>query len=279
MKITIIGAGTIGSTTAFALLYAKLPISEIAMVDINAKLAEGNALDVDHAAHVLHKKIKIYGGGEYSKSEKSDYIIITAGVPRPPEMKSRLEVLEPNIKIAKSIATSVKPYLGTATVVVVTNPMDIMTYCFYRLLGLQKERIVGMGSSLDTARMHSKGFPGIAYGEHGDGMIFSEKISKEGAEKVKKTNLEVVSLKGQTAYAPASAIVQVIETMHDGGTLPVSCIFSGEFGFKDCAIGVPARLGSGKLLEIEAVPEGKIPQLSQAVKNLEEMYRFVDKSL
>ena len=260
MKIGFIGAGRVGSVSAYTVIH-HLNVDEIVLVDINERLAEGEALDLLHASYALKKPIKVVGGSDYSLLDGSDLIVVSAGVARKPGM-TRLDLLHRNAEIMREISKKLKNYVGNSLILVVTNPVDLMTYLIWKETGISRKRIFGMGGLLDTARLWSlMGRVGESFvmGEHGETM-FIVKGDKEFQEGVRKAGMEVISRKGATIYGPATCIYRMIRAVVEDlkEILPASVVLQGEYGLSGLAIGVPIILGRGgveKIIEIDGIGE------------------------
>ncbi|MCD6126709.1 MAG: malate dehydrogenase [Thaumarchaeota archaeon] len=260
MKIGFIGAGRVGSVSAYTIIH-HLNVDEIVLVDINERLAEGEALDLLHASYALKKPIKVVGGSDYSLLDGSDLIVVSAGVARKPGM-TRLDLLHRNAEIMREISKKLKNYVENSLILVVTNPVDLMTYLIWKETGISRKRIFGMGGLLDTARLWSlMGRVGESFvmGEHGETM-FIVKGDKKFQEGVRKAGMEVISRKGATIYGPATCIYRMIRAVVEDlkEILPASVILQGEYGLRELAIGVPIILGRGgveKIIEIDGIGE------------------------
>ena len=260
MKIGFIGAGRVGSVSAYTVIH-HLNVDEIVLVDINERLAEGEALDLLHASYALKKPIKVVGGSDYSLLDGSDLIVVSAGVARKPGM-TRLDLLHRNAEIMREISKKLKNYVENSLILVVTNPVDLMTYLIWKETGISRKRIFGMGGLLDTARLWSlMGRVGESFvmGEHGETM-FIVKGDKKFQEGVRKAGMEVISRKGATIYGPATCIYRMIRAVVEDlkEILPASVILQGEYGLSGLAIGVPIILGRGgveKIIEIDGIGE------------------------
>ena len=258
MKIGFIGAGRVGSVSAYTVIH-HLNVDEIVLVDINERLAEGEALDLLHASYALKKPIKVVGGSDYSLLDGSDLIVVSAGVARKPGM-TRLDLLHRNAEIMREISKKLKNYVGNSLILVVTNPVDLMTYLIWKETGISRKKIFGMGGLLDTARLWSlMGRVGESFvmGEHGETM-FIVKGDKEFQEGVRKAGMEVISRKGATIYGPATCIYRMIRAVVEDlkEILPASVVLQGEYGLRELAIGVPIILGRGgveKIIEIDGI--------------------------
>jgi len=260
VKLGFIGAGRIGSTSAYTIIH-HLRVDELALVDINERLAEGEALDLLHASYALKKPIKVIGGSDYSLLDGSDLIVISAGVARKPGM-TRLDLLHKNAEIMKEVSKKLKNYIGGSLILVVTNPVDLMTYLVWRETGVSRRRVFGMGGLLDTARLWSlMGRVGESFimGEHGETM-FIVKGDKRLQDEVRRAGMEVIGRKGATIYGPATCIYRMVRAVVEDlkEVLPASVVLQGEYGLKDLAIGVPiilGRRGVERIIEVEGVEE------------------------
>lgn len=281
--ITIIGAGNVGSAAAFNIL--RYRISDVVLIDIFEDLAKGEALDMMQTAPALEFDGKIIGTSDYSQMKGSELVIITAGEARKPGM-SRLDLMKKNAGIVRSIAREVVKYAPDCKIMMVTNPVDVMTYVAYKECGFERNRVFGMGNILDTLRFRSyialelnvsrEDIRALVIGEHGDSMVplveyasvagipITRLLSKGQIEKIINLTItsgaEVISLKGSTVHAPAAAIAIMADAILRGRNrvMGVSTYLQGEYGFSDIAIGVPVILGRNgveRILELELLPE------------------------
>lgn len=283
-KITIIGAGAVGATTAYSLSTHAIA-DEIVIIDINTNKSTGNALDIAHGVP-LSKPVKIYSG-DYNKSANSDLIIITVGVPEVVG-ESRLVPLQKNTEILKTVIPQSLKYSPNAHILMVTNPVDILTYVAYKISNLPKERVLGLGTVLDSSRfkyllgeefnLDGRSINGYMIGEHGDSQVaawskttiagcsleeycdligynldanFKENLEAE----VKKTAFDVWEMKGPNCYCVADAVRTVSEAIlrNEKTILPVSSILTGEYGISDVSLSLPSivsRNGVEKVLAI-----------------------------
>ncbi len=283
-KVSVIGAGFVGSTAAQRI--AEKGLANVVLLDIVEGMPQGKALDLKHAAHVEAHDCNITGTNDYKDIEGSQVIVITGGIARKPGM-TRLDLMKTNAKIVGSIAENVKKHCPDAVVIVVTNPLDIMSYVTLKTTGFEPNRVIGMAGILDSARFSAfismelgvsvKDIRAMVLGSHGDSMVpipeyttvsgipITELMDKETierlAERTRKGGGEIVSLlkTGSAYYAPASAIAQMVEAIlfNTKRLLPVSAYLQGEYGFKDIYLGVPAILG---YKGIEKVVEVKLPE-------------------
>lgn len=228
MKVSIIGAGNVGAASAFAVLYTVKP-DELVLIDQAKDLVAGQVLDLSHAAVAISPKTKIAGGTDYSLTKNSDFVVITAGKARTPEIKTRDELFEINKTIVKSICSSLEKYTNSATILVVTNPSTKIAQAVKECL--HKQKVVAMDKQLDSARL--KYYLGQELGilptdvlsevagEHGENMGFEirDAVTYEVAEKVKKRVREsgstIIAQKGHTNWGIASQVAKEIQTRGD----------------------------------------------------------------
>ncbi|MEM2355760.1 MAG: malate dehydrogenase [Candidatus Bathyarchaeia archaeon] len=297
--ITIIGAGRVGSAAAFNIL--RYRISDVVLIDIFEDLAKGEALDMMQTAPALEFDGQIIGTSDYSQMKGSELVIITAGEARKPGM-SRLDLMRKNAGIVRSIVREVVKYAPDCKIMMVTNPVDVMTYIAYKESGFERNRVFGMGNILDTLRFRSyialelgvsrEDIRALVIGEHGDSMVplaeyasvagipIMRLLSKEQIEKIINLTItsgaEVIRLKGSTVHAPAAAIAIMADAILRGRNrvMGVSTYLQGEYGFYDVAIGVPVVLGRNgveRILELELLPETR--------KRLEKSVEVVKKAI
>jgi malate dehydrogenase len=276
--ITIVGAGKVGSSAAFSILGAR--ISDIVLIDVFENQAKGEALDMMQAAPAIEFDGNIRGTSDFSEMKGSELVIVTAGEARKPGM-SRIDLINKNAKIVKSVVRKVVTYAPDCRLMMVTNPVDVMTYVAFKESEFERNRVFGMGNILDTLRFRSyiaqelgvsrEDTRALVIGEHGDSMVplvgfasvsgipITDLMRKEQIEKVvnltKFSGSEVIKLKGSTVYAPG----EVIRIMADAvirdrkRVMSVSTILQGEYGFSGVSIGVPCILGKNgveKILEL-----------------------------
>ncbi len=276
MKISFIGAGRVGSAAVFSVIHAIDSIDEIVMVDIKEDIAKGEALDLTHAAYAMERsELKIIGTSDYSKTKNSDVFVVTAGLARKPG-QTREELAKTNYKIIKSIAENIKENVKEAIIITATNPMDAMNYTMWKETGFPREKIIGMGGVLDTARMHSIGIDGFVVGSHGIEMVPTEEVTPQQLEDIRGISLSVIKKKGGTVYGPAVALNRMVYAIANdtNEVLPCSCILEGEYETKEVSIGVPARIGKmgiEEIMEIEAL-EG----FSKSVESIKQQIKAIN---
>jgi malate dehydrogenase len=278
-KVTVVGAGNVGATCANVLAFNEVA-DEVVMLDVKEGVSEGKAIDMSQTAQLLGFDSTIVGcTSDYAKTAGSDVIIITSGIPRKPGM-TREELIGVNAGIVKNVAASALKYSPDAILVVISNPMDTMTYLAYKILGLPKNRIIGMGGALDSSRfkyylsqalgVNANEVEGIVIGGHGDttmiplarlatykGIPVSRLLNDEKLGEVIKSTMvggaTLTGLLGTSAwYAPGAAGAYVAESIiHNQKKLvPCSVALEGEYGESDICIGVPVILGKNGVEEI-----------------------------
>lgn len=308
-KITVIGAGMVGGTATQRLLEKELA-EEVVLLDIIGELARGKALDLAESAPIYGYDAKIIGTDDYADTRDSDLVIITSGVPRKPGM-SRDDLLSTNTKIIKEVSGKVAANSPEAIIIVVSNPLDAMTFVTREITGFPRERVFGMAGVLDSSRMASfiaeemlvsaQTVQAIVMGGHGDTMVplprhstvggvpLSECLPKDRLEAiVKRTRdggAEIVKLlkTGSAFYAPSAAIVEMAESIlrDKKKILPCAALCRGEYGIQDLYVGVPAKLGRGGLesiVEFDLTPDEKAG-LQRSADAVSELCSLVEKML
>ena len=272
MKVTIVGAGNVGSTCADAIAFKRIA-SEVVLLDIKENFAEGKALDMTQTASLLGFNTKIVGStNDYSKTAGSDVVVVTSGIPRKPGM-TREELIGVNAGIVKTVTSNILEHSPNAVIVIVSNPMDTMTYLTLKESGLPKNRIIGMGGALDSARFRtylslaldkpSNDIHGMVIGGHGDttmipmtrlasynGIKFSDLLEEKVLEKVAADTMvggkTLTGMLGTSAwYAPGAAVAFLVDSILNDQKriIPCSVYLEGEYGQKDICIGVPVVIG------------------------------------
>lgn len=300
-KISIIGAGFVGSTSAYALMIQGL-VSEIVIVDINKEKAEAEAMDLSHCASFV--KPVIVRAGTYEDTNDSDIIVITAGAGQKPG-ETRLDLINKNIKVFKNIIPPIVKYSPKSILLVVSNPVDLLTQITYELSGFDKSKVIGSGTVLDTSRLKymlsdyfkidSRDIGGYIIGEHGDSEIaawsltniagmhideYCHKISDDCEEEfrkvipesVKNAAYEIISKKGYTNYAIGMAVARIVEAIlrDENSILTVSSLFKGEYGIENIYMAIPTvlnRNGASKIVEVP-LSENEIALLKQSFEIL-----------
>ena len=282
-KVTVVGAGNVGATCANVLVTQSIA-DEVVLIDIKEGVSEGKAMDIMQTANILGLNNRLTGvTNDYEKTAGSDMVVITSGIPRKPGM-TREELIGVNAGIVKMVTENILKYSPNAIILCVSNPMDTMTYLIHKISGLPKNRIIGMGGALDSARFkyflslalgaNATEVEGIVIGGHGDttmiplvryaayrGIPASSYLPAEQLEKVAADTMvggaTLTKLLGTSAWmAPGAAAAQVVSSvLHDSKKL-ISCsaLLDGEYGEKDLCIGVPCILGRNgieKIVEFE----------------------------
>lgn len=281
--ISIIGAGKVGTSAAFNVL--RFRISDVVLVDVVENLAKGEALDMMQAAPAIEFDGKVVGTSEFSQIAGSDVVVLVAGAGRKPGM-SRLDLMNENAKIVRLAVKEIVRYAPDCKLMVVTNPVDIMTYVAYKESGFERSRVFGMGNILDTMRFRSyiamelgvsrEDVRALVIGEHGDTMVplveyaavsgipISELLAREQIEKIvnstRTSGADVIKLKGATTHAPGVVIAVMVDAVLRGRNrvMSVSTNLQGEYGFSDVSIGVPVVLGRNgveRILQLKLKPE------------------------
>ncbi len=279
MKVTIVGAGNVGATCADAIAFRRIA-SEIVLLDIKEGFAEGKALDIMQTQTTLGFNTKVSGStNDYSKTAGSDVVVITSGIPRKPGM-TREELIGINAGIVKGVAENILKYSPNTIIVVVSNPMDTMTYLALRATGLPKNRIIGMGGALDSSRFKTylsmalnkpaNDVQGMVIGGHGDttmipltrlasynGVPVSEFLSEEELAKVAADTMvggaTLTKLLGTSAwYAPGASVSYLVDSILNDQKrmIPCSVMLEGEYGLTDICMGVPCIIGKNGVEEI-----------------------------
>lgn len=281
MKISVIGAGNVGSTTAMRL--AQEGLGEITLIDVVEGLAQGKAFDLEDARPILKHNYQIEGSDDISKIKDSDIIVITAGLARKPGM-NREELLQKNSAILKNICANIKKLSPQAVLIVVTNPLDLMTNFVLRITGFKPQKVIGMGVSLDAARFANiiakelnipvTDIEATVVGSHGEAMIplirftkikgvcideFADENKLEAlSAKTVSRGAEIVGLlgSGSAYYAPSAAITAIVKAIakDEKRTIGACVYLNGEYGIKDICVGVPCRMGkegAEKIVELE----------------------------
>jgi len=300
MKVTIVGAGAVGASCA-EYIAIKDFASEVVLVDIKENFAEGKAMDLMQTASLNGFDTKIVGStNDYSKTVNSDIAVITSGIPRKPGM-SREELIDINAGIVKMVSENLIKYSPDLILIIVSNPMDTMTYLTHKVTGLPKHRIIGMGGALDSARFKyrlsealkcpASDVDGMVIGGHSDkGMLpltrlatrnsvrVSEFLSYERLNKVmedtKIGGATLTAMLGTSAwYAPGAAVSSLVQAIacDQHKMFPCSALLEGEYGMSDLCIGVPVVLGKNgieKIIEIDLDDEEKekLAESAQGVK-------------
>lgn len=279
MTIAIIGAGKVG---AYAALNCGLrELDDVLLLDIVEGLPQGEAMDINHQLAERGSDCIIRGSTNYEDMKGSDIVIVVAGMGRKPGM-TRMDLLKTNANIVKNVALKIATYAKESKIIIVTNPLDPMTYLTLKITGFSKNNVMGMGGMLDLSRFKNfiqdatkvsrQSIQALVIGEHGENMLplirfssiggipLTQVISKEQAQDIfdhtKKVAAEVIALKGATIFAPGNAIATMVEAIikNKRSVIPVSTLLEGEYGASNLCIGVPTIIGSNgveKIIELE----------------------------
>ncbi|MDB7983921.1 L-lactate dehydrogenase [Faecalicoccus pleomorphus] len=274
-KVVIVGVGNVGATTAYSIINQGL-CEEIVLIDVNKEKAVGEALDMQQAIHFMNRNM-VVRAGDYVDCKDADIVIITASAPMPKDSNDRLEMLQPSIHIMKSIVSSVMESGFSGIFIVVSNPVDIMTYLVWKFSGLSASQVIGSGTALDTARLccslasmydlDSKSVHAYILGEHGDsemvawssstigGKLLSDVLSDNAErtqneteesllEQTKQAGWEIFSRKGNTCYGIAASTTAIVKSIlfNENRILPVSVLVNGIYGIENVYLSVPTIL-------------------------------------
>ncbi|CAI6298807.1 malate dehydrogenase [Bacillus subtilis] len=301
-KVSVIGAGFTGATTAF--LIAQKELADVVLVDIPQleNPTKGKALDMLEASPVQGFDAKITGTSNYEDTAGSDIVVITAGIARKPGM-SRDDLVSTNEKIMRSVTREIVKYSPDSIIVVLTNPVDAMTYAVYKESGFPKERVIGQSGVLDTARFRTfvaeelnlsvKDVTGFVLGGHGDDMVPLVRYSYAGGipletlipkeridaivERTRKGGGEIVNLlgNGSAYYAPAASLTEMVEAIlkDQRRVLPTIAYLEGEYGYEGIYLGVPTVVGGNGLeqiieLELTDYERAQLNKSVESVKNV-----------
>jgi malate dehydrogenase len=305
-KITVIGAGNVGATCANVIAHKDLA-REVVLVDIKEGVAEGKALDIWQTSSILNFNTRVTGvTNDYLKTKGSGIVVITSGLPRKPGM-SRDDLIKTNAVIVKEVTEKVIKYSPEAIIIVVSNPLDVMTYASYKAARKDSRKVFGMAGILDTGRYKAflsealnvspKDIHSLLLGGHGDTMVplprhtsvsgipVTELLNKEEIDKIvertKKGGGELVNLMGTSAwYAPGAAAAQMVEAIVDDQqrVFPVCALLTGEYGLKDVYLGVPVKLGANGIEEIIELKLNKDEQkaLTESANSVKSMLNVLD---
>ncbi|MDF2514387.1 MAG: L-lactate dehydrogenase [Herbinix sp.] len=288
-KVVIIGAGLVGSSTAFSLITQGI-CDEVMIIDINKNKARGEVMDLCHCVEYLNRNVKVTEG-EYKDCGDADIVVITAGAP-PKFGQTRLDTLELSANIAKSIVEPVMASGFRGHFIVVSNPVDIIAYYVYKISGLPKNQVIGTGTAMDSARLKHfigelievdpRSVQGYTMGEHGDSQmcpwshvtVGGKRITDiiedndeyknvdldEIVKRVTRVGFDILEVKGTTCYGIATAVVGIVKAVmnDENKIIPVSTLLEGEFGESDVFCGVPAilnRSGVQDIVEVHLLPE------------------------
>jgi len=303
-KVSVIGSGNVGATTA--LLIAERELADVVLVDIVEGIPQGKGLDMAEAAPVDRFDSRVTGSNDYAEIRGSDIIVVTAGFPRKPGM-SRLDLLQKNAEVIGGIAEKIATFAPASVVIMVTNPVDIMTYHAWKVTGFPKNRVMGQAGVLDSARFATfiameldvsmEDISAMVLGGHGDEMVplpryttvsgipitelLSTDVINKLIDRTQKGGAEIVDLlkTGSAFYAPAASVTQMVESIlkNKKRILPCSAYLKGEYGISDVFVGVPIKLG---INGVEEIIELKLTESElTALRNSADVYKEGIRSL
>lgn len=308
-KVVIIGAGNVGSTTAYTIINQGL-CEEVVLIDVNKEKAYGEALDMQHSVYFMNRNIKVKAG-DYADCADADVVILTASAPMPKDSNDRLKMLEPSLNVIGSIVDSVKASGFDGIYVVVSNPVDIMTYYTWKKSGLPKERVIGSGTTLDSARLccelaemydlDAKSVEAFVMGEHGDSEIVSwnsatiggkqvDDVMSDNADRTGSTTKEdlrnktvqagweIFNRKGNTCYGIAASTSAIVKSIlfNENRIYPVTVELEGQYGIDGVFLSVPAIIGKNgikEVVEIKLEPD-ELKALQQSADILKSFITF-----
>ncbi len=304
-KVTVVGAGNVGATCANVLAHKDI-VNEIVILDIKGEFAQGKALDTWQQAPIGGYSTRLKGTSDYADTAGSDIVVITAGLPRKPGM-SRDDLISTNAKIVSMVTESIMKHSSNPIIIVVSNPLDVMTYAAYKQSGLDSSRVFGMAGILDTARYRAflaealdcspKDIQAVLMGGHGDTMVplpryttvagipVTELIDAGELEAIvdrtKKGGGELVNLMGTSAwYAPGAAAAQMVEAIlkNENRIFPCCAYLDGEYGLRDIYLGVPVKLnaeGISEIIELKLNDEEQalLKDSAESVREVIEVYK------
>ncbi|MFZ7144691.1 MAG: malate dehydrogenase [Bacteroidota bacterium] len=306
MKVTVVGAGNVGATCADVIAHKDF-VHEVVLLDIKEGIAEGKSLDMWQTAPINLYDTRVIGStNDYSKTAKSDVVVITSGLPRKPGM-SRDDLIATNAGIVRSVTENIIKYSPDAIIIVVSNPLDVMTYCAFLTAKVDSKKVFGMAGILDTARYRAflaealntspKDIQAVLMGGHGDTMVplpryttvagipVTELIDKDKldaiVDRTKKGGGELVNLMGTSAwYAPGAAAAQMVEAIIKDSQriFPCCALLNGQYGLKDIYLGVPVKLGKNGIEEIIELKlnDDEMKLLHASAKSVKEVMDVLD---
>ncbi len=306
MKVSVIGAGNVGATCAEVLAHHEIA-NEVVLLDIKENFAEGKALDIWETSAINMYDTRVSGTtNDYSKTAGSEVVVITSGLPRKPGM-SRDDLISTNAKIVKSVTEQVVKHSPDAKLIIVSNPLDVMTYCAFINSKFPANRVFGMAGILDTGRYKAfladelnvspKDISAVLMGGHGDTMVPLPRYTTVGGipvtelvekskldaiiDRAKKGGGEIVNLLGTSAwYAPGSAAAQMVEAIirDQKRVFPVCALLNGEYGLKNIYMGVPVILGKGgieRIIELK-LNDDEMKLVNESAKAVKEVMDVLD---
>jgi malate dehydrogenase len=267
-KVAFVGAGTIGANSLYATLALTDRIDEVVVVDIMEAAAVGRALDLNTASVAFGRRTRVHGGTNYDLIKGADIVVVSAGLPRKPGM-TRLDLLQKNLGIVRGICKEVRQHAPGSIFLLVTNPVDVLLYVCWRELGFPRERVVGMSSLHDSARITdivrdetgNREVRATILGEHGETMFPAPTLSSpeladaDWAALEKRTRgraMEIIERVGATAFAPGACTGRMVKAFLEDTREEIPCcvVLQGEYGHRDVSTGVPAVLGRGGLVRV-----------------------------
>jgi malate dehydrogenase len=299
-KVAVIGAGNVGASTGLYL--AERALADVVLIDIVEGMPQGKALDMLQTTPLWHKGARIEGANDLAAVKGADVIVMTAGLPRKPGM-SRSDLLKVNADIVRPVAEAVKQHAPGAFVVVITNPLDVMTWLFWKVSGFAKHRVIGMAGMLDSARMRAfialelglspTDVQAMVLGGHGDSMVPLPRYTTVGgitvsqlvpadrvaaiSDRTRNAGAEIVKLlkTGSAYYSPAMCAAEMVEAIltDQKRLVPCSVMVSGEYGMKDLFVGVPIVLGGKgieKIVVLDLTPQ-ELAALQKSGKEVADM--------
>jgi L-lactate dehydrogenase len=281
-KITVIGAGNVGSTIAF-MMSVSHTADEVVLIDINESKALGEAMDIRQGAPLTAQPVSVYAGN-YADAAGSDIVIITSGIPRKPG-QTRMDLAQTNVNVIKEIAPEITKHAPDATYIIVSNPVDVLTYVFHKVTDIPGERIIGSGTLLDSSRLRTriaehlnvseKNVHAYVFGEHGETAFIPWSIAQvstiplldyknliqlhhgkmtdldfdELEHYMRTSGAKVIQRKGATYYAIAMSVCNICDSLFGSvnAVSPVSTMLNGEYGISDVCLSLPTMIGDGEI--------------------------------
>lgn len=303
-KVTVVGAGNVGATVADVLAHDNI-VNEIVLLDLKGEMAQGKALDIYQQAPIGEYSTRVIGTSDYKYTENSDIVVITAGLPRKPGM-SRDDLIAINAKIVNNVTEQILQYSENPIIIVVSNPLDVMTYASLKKSGLAPNRVIGMAGILDTARYRAflsmelnvsvRDIQAVLMGGHGDTMVplpryttvsgipVTELIESSKLDAIIKRTQngggELVQLMGTSAwYAPGAAAAQMVSAIvrDEQRIFPCCAWLTGQYGINDLCIGVPVKLGANGIeqvieLQLNEQEMAELKKSAEAVREVVNVY-------
>lgn len=311
-KVAVVGIGNVGATTAYSLANQGL-CGELVLIDINREKAYAEARDLQHSVHFMNRNIRVFSG-EYQDCADADIVIIAASAPMPKESNDRLKMLAPSIRIMKSIVEGVMSSGFKGIFLIISNPVDIMSYYVWKLSGLPSHQVIGSGTTLDSARLScalgamydldSKSVQAYVIGEHGDTELVAwssatiggklvEDVMQDNATRTRDTSKEMLrkqvtqagwdifNKKGNTCYGIASATTAIAKSIlfNENRIYPVTVALEGKYGIERAFLSVPTIIdasGAREIVEIKLRPD-ELASLQESARLMESFYDDLDK--